>query len=499
MQNEEELRNILAGLQEQQRPIPIWQRIAEAVARGLGTAASDRPGEMLLEQVREKGAERQAKEQRERDIQRIGVQFQLQDLANRLAEGREISKEGRTEQAKIREEERAEDRAEADFYRQLGGQIQLRNIDQRDKKELFNLDLLGRKQLAIMDQVANENLTKQRADLDVRNQQKATEFQTIFNLTLSGAMTGEEAGQLLRKIKADDPDDPLTAKERRLLQKARRALENEETMNKIRVAVANNQGGAGDKFEQQLLQGMLVGARTSEEGLFRDEAGNVKLLPITRGIGGIIQQPEGMTFVREATIAEKTQKILDDYKQIFPVLKSGKIGGTDQGAQGASVDWFLGQLKDNTNKLGYEQAKKDLLDFAAKNPSIKDAVNIAIGKYELEKAPANVDKAKAKVSEVEQAFRREQEKSPIVETKAKSEARARLITEQAQKTRLNQVKKQVADLEKAVEKAKIQIERFGDRSMLGSSPTQRKAALEDAQKRLEHARNVLANVEKELK
>lgn len=490
MQNEEELRRILAGLQEQQRPVPIWQRIAEAVARGIGTAGSPSPGGALLNQLEEMGAERRRKEDREQAIKNVGVQFQLQDLANRMSEGRTIAAEQRSEEAKKREEQRANDEYVRRFGIESGFREKMSDKEFRQTTQLAFLKNGFDKDMADLGYQHQTNLEKLRSSNNITERSIAEQLNVIVPLMYSGVVDPKQAQSIYEKIKNGDTKS-LTKEENAALAKADKYLRDEKYRQELKQRYASHEGGAS--MVQKMNEWALGRAAATDLGM--DDQGGIHELTVNP-----------LTMKKEGPPGVKIVKYLNEDEQVDYYRDRSGIKGfatpkekeTLQAAEVSKVNHYtevIGNLKDKEKKTD-EQIRNILNNIAQSVPGDADAIQKALSSSIKQGAVAQ---KKTELDTANEEFQRLNKESPYTETPEKSKARGRAITIAVKAQELEKARKGVRDLEATVAKAEDQIQKYGDKSMLGSSPSQRKKALENAKERLDYAKRVLAEMEKQAK
>lgn len=474
MQNEEELKRILGGLQERQEPVPIWQRIVESIAQGIGTATSPNPGVALLDQLREKGKERQARQERSRDIQKVGVQFQLQDLAARMSEGRAVEAEERANTRQIAAENRAEDKAIRQFARESGFQEKMSDKQFGQTRLLagikhgYDLDIA---QLNNKFAVQIENL---RSSNNILEQKIGRQLSVVVPLLYSGLVPQEVAQGIIEKM---EKGEKLTSAENGAIARAEKGLRDQKYREELRQRYATN-SNTGESMTFKLNQWALTQARATDLGL--DEQGRVHEI-----------STNPLTMRKEGPPGTKIVKFLDENEQVdYYRLQSGVkdfASGAQkeflQGKDAGNVDFFLEQIaRGRSGGFSDDNIKANLLKAAEKNPQWKDAINMALTKDETDKAKAKVDAAEKERQDVEDQLKYAgpKERPGLEKKKADIEAKGKPAQD-------------VRKLEKIVDDFKKQIDGLSgtydpEMNMLVNNL---RARLEDAKERLEYARKQL--------
>lgn len=346
-ENQDRIREILAELQQPQAQPGLLQRIIDAVQRSVAIGFSPQPGQAVQADLAQQQQLIQIERERQERTKLLGAQLSIEDILQRGKEKREeerlIEREKRTEEFKIGEEKRALDREVELFNLRLGGEKQLRDIDKSTQKELFQLKLAGDKELGQINQGYAQELKRLESSLNNEERDRATNLQLIAPLLLSGVVNPEQAGNIRTKIRTNQTLEP---EEIKLIQKARKALADEEVVGKIRVAIANNQGGAGTKFQEDLLKAALVGARSEEMAVVVDTTtGQRRLVPYRTNEFGAPIVPPNTKFVELADYITKAKQILDDnikVQEFFKTGTTGRIEVPDDKAAAIALDQIIG-------------------------------------------------------------------------------------------------------------------------------------------------------------
>lgn len=474
MQNEEELKQILAGLQQQQRPTPIWQRIIESVARGIGVAGSPNPGGALINQIEEMGAERRRKEDREQSIRNLGVQFKLQDLAARMSEGRKIEEENRANTRQIESEARSEDRAIRQFARESGFQEKMSDKQFEQTKRLAAIKQGYDVDIATLNNKFAIDIENKRSSNNVLEQKIGRQLSVIVPLLYSGMVPQDVAQGIIDKM---EKGEKLTAAENGALGRAEKALRDQKYKEELKQRYASN-NNTQESMTFKLNQWALGQARATDLGM--DEKG---------GIHEITTNP--LTMRKEGPPGTKIVKFLNEDEQVDYYREQAKIkefASNEQknfliGKDSGNVDFFLQQIQMG-RQAGYsdDNIKQNMLNAAQKNPMWKDAINMALQKDEVDRAKNKVDAAEKERADVEEQLKYAgpKERPGLEKKKAEIEAKGKPAQD-------------VRKLEKIVDDFKKQIDNYSGTydPELNMLVDNLRAKLEDAKERLDYARKQL--------
>jgi hypothetical protein len=395
MQNEEELKQILAGLQERQQPVPIWQRIIESVARGIGTAGSERPGDALLQQIKEKGAERQERNKRQQDIANVATQFRLTDLANRMAEKRTISAEGRAETRDLAKEKRDKERDVEMYNLQLSGQKTLKGMDNDQAISMFNLSKTWESLMREEDREFALRRDEAQRKGNFEDQSKIAQQNLVYSLIASKVMDGEKVSGMMAKLR--NGGEGLTADDMKLLNKAAVQMSDQNFTRQLRLQMAQRDGQftGMERIQHEAAMAAMTSARTEELIKVQGPDG-ARLIPGRKDDLGKYIIPQGFKFVESADYGERLMYFYDQ----FGVTEKFRVGKKDlanlEATQTKGVNDFLKQI-DQARKQGDsdETIKANLTDLASKSPKWADSINLALANDEAAQRQAKMDQGKS--------------------------------------------------------------------------------------------------------
>jgi len=395
MQNEEELRQILAGLQERQQPVPIWQRIIESVARGIGTAGSERPGDALLQQVKEKGAERQERNRRQQEIANVATQFRLTDLANRMAEKRQISAEGRGEARDIAKEQRDKQRDVEMYNLQLSGQKTLKGMDNDQAMSMFNLSKTWESLMREEDKefALRRDETQRKGNFE--DQSKIAQQNLVYSLIASKVMDGGKVSGMMSKLR--NGGEGLTADDMKLLNKAAVQMSDQNFTRQLKLQMAQRDGQftGMERIQHEAAMAAMTSARTEELIKVQGPDG-ARLIPGRKDDLGKYIIPQGFKFVESADYGERLMYFYDQ----FGVTERFRVGKKDienlEGNNGHDVNHFLNEIKKIRDSGGNDDQVKAQMDILSnKSPKYADAIRLALATDENEKLKSKFDASKS--------------------------------------------------------------------------------------------------------
>jgi hypothetical protein len=402
MENEEELRRILAGLQEQQKPTSIFQRIAEAVARGIGTAASPNPGGTLINQIEEIGKDRQAKERRQQEIQNVATQFRLTDLANRMAEKRQISAEKRGEESEIAKEKRVHQFDVENFNMKISGEKSLKQMDYTQQERVLGMTQAWEQMMKGMDNSFALRRDQINREGNFEDQAKVAQQNLVYAMIGSKVMDGEKAADMLQKLQKGG--EGLTSADLKLLNKAAIQLSDQDFQRKFKLEMAQHSGQLGpmDRIQHEAAMAAMTSARSEELIKVKDQAsGTDRLIPARKDDLGKYIIPPGSKFVEPADYGERLMYFYDQYG----VNEKFRVGQDNiqylEGAKAASVNHVLGEIKKIRDSGGDDaEVAKQMAALSNQHPKWSEAIQLAIAKEDTDRKQAKVEEAKKQVEEI---------------------------------------------------------------------------------------------------
>jgi hypothetical protein len=410
MTPEEELRRILISAEEQSRQSEPKQglvsRILEAAARGLSTALSEHPGEILAKQLSDVGEERQREKQRRQSLVNVGTQFQLSDLANRMAEGRTIKAEEREQKYKLEAEQRAKERDVEMFFLQLSGQKQMKNLDYENQVKLLDSSNNFTKMMKELDQnfAIRMEETKRRGNFE--DQSKAAQQNLIYSLIGSKVFTGEQSALMLRKIQQGG--EGLDSKDLALLNKAAMQLSDQDFQRKLKLELAQHSGSGQfsgfDRIQHEAAVAAMTSARTEEMSKVQLQDGTTRIIPARKDQFGRDILPQGSKYLEPASYGERLMYFYDQYG-VTQKFRVGQQGGEAMGQQTGAVNYYLNLIqKDRAAGKSDEEIKAALVQAEKDDPANAEAIRIATRKDAegtVERERKKVEAAAAEASSIQ--------------------------------------------------------------------------------------------------
>ena len=457
MTPEEELKRIMisAETEDVEPKQSLLSRILEAAARGLSTYASDRPGEMLAKQISEIGDERKRQSDRKRNLRNATTQFRLSDLANRMAEGRGIEAEKRQQGYKIDEEKRAKERDVEMYFLQLSGQKQMKNLDFTNQERLLDISNNFTMLMKDVDQDFAIRMDDIKRRGNFEDQSKMAQQNLIYGMIASNMMGGEKAAEMLKKVQQGG--EGLDGKDLALLNKAAMQLSNQDFQRKLKLEMAQNQGGGFtgfDRIQHEAATAAMTSARTEEMAKIQMQDGTTKIIPSRKDQFGRDVLPPGSKYLEPASYGERLMYFYDQYgvNQKFRVGQQQGAAADVTGQQTGAVNYYLGLIqKDRETGKSDDEIKAALVEAEKSDPKNIEAIRIAQRKDAEGKAERDrqvVENAAAQTRGIEDEI---QKVNPLGLPAAGLDAERRKKVEElkGKKDKLDEPRKKAQTLEKA--------------------------------------------------
>lgn len=332
-QDMEQVRSILAGLNQPEKQPGILETIATVIPQAI--AAYLNP-ENLQRQIENRQVLKEKQQERRDRVNQLGAQLQIEDILSR-------GRERRAEAASIRGEERQEKRvfgAEfrqnvreiARFNRESGFQEKMANLSFDQNKKLAEIKFGYDKDLAKINNTYAVDIEKLRSSNNILEQKIGAQLSFTLPLLYSGHFSGKEAYAVYEKI---SKGEKLTPEEDKLISKASKSLRDEKHRNDLAIAYAQK-NTTTESLYSKAIDMASAAARSTDLG--RDAQGNI--YELQKDMLGNLSGPPGVQITKYLNEDEQ----FNYYLQKSPIAKLSGIGQNtsfdvpDEKAVAASID-----------------------------------------------------------------------------------------------------------------------------------------------------------------
>lgn len=348
------IQQILSGLNAPEKQPGIVETILPAIAQAIAVGFAQDPAGALADQLKNRQVLQEREKERKERIKQLGAQLQIEDILSR-------GKERRAEAATVRGESRAERRAVADYLRNSGFQLRKIDIENKNAKELLDIQQLFADEQRGKRFTDDKALLEAKASSDTLQRRIALETEFALPLIFSKQFEGDEAVQVYEKI-ATKGLNSLTSDERKKITRARDLMQKEEFRQRMALAHAQNRGSGSESLGSQITK--MAIQRASATTLGTDAQGNVRELIQSSLPGEGMVLPDGTAASRILTEPEETKYFIDQFSKLTPGIFGGGLTSTNIGGDQAAslkLDQII-QTARNVEKLSDAQIIQNLND-----------------------------------------------------------------------------------------------------------------------------------------
>lgn len=398
------IKEIIAGMSQPEPQPGFWLRLLQAIPQAIAVGTSERPGEMLAQQVANQLQQVQIEKQRKQRLKELGATIEIEGLLERDREKRREEADFRRldKEAGIREKEAAT------LDKRQRGQISLTNRFQRSR-DTFNANetrLRDRRQ-----NQASMDLTKYQAEASRENAFFAEVSKNSIEAIMSGEMDAATAVDLYSRLANKElPNKQDIVNMNKAIQSQQKKVQR-MALERIGAEARARVAASGKSPQQAAMEFAFEFAQKTPMIWITDVDGQQKL--IKREVDPMTQQPaliSGQKFIKEATPLEVQQFALDTYSKMQG-FTSG-FGSNIPSSQN-KIGHAEGIVREAAKTRDFNTVKTDFL-----KPEIYGALQLTKGeadsiiqKIESEvkgqppPLPATLDETEAELKEIEQELR----------------------------------------------------------------------------------------------
>lgn len=302
------IREILAGLAQPEEQPGLVQRILMGIPQALSVLASEKPGDALGEQLKQQVQAKAIEKQRRDRLKELGATLEIEDIIRRAKESREEAADERRM------------RREADIRKD--------EFKATTKEQRLQIALTNRFQISRDRFKANEDrlrdIRQNRASKDlVEFQAKVAKDNAFYGEVVKNSMDAIMSGHMDAKTAVDlavraASGEGITEADVKAINKAISAQKSEEQKRKLELVGAEARARSTGKTPMEAAQEFSFEfSRRQAMMWILDVDGKEKQVPLN--IEPLTQQPivaTGQKFLRNATQLEVQQKALSDFMQM---------------------------------------------------------------------------------------------------------------------------------------------------------------------------------------